>query len=79
MNVDKIKQVLIAVPGFENVEVSGDGYHFQVRVVSREFEGKMKVSRQRLVYQYLKDWIADGSLHAVEIETLTPSEWENLK
>ena len=79
MNVEKIKQVLIAVPGFENVEVSGDGYHFQVRVVSREFEGKMKVSRQRLVYQYLKDWIADGSLHAVEIETLTPSEWENLK
>lgn len=79
MNVDKIKQILIAVPGFENVEVSGDGYHFQVRVISREFEGKMKVSRQRLVYQYLKDWIADGSLHAVEIETLTPSEWENLK
>lgn len=79
MNVDSIKQVLMNVPGFEKVEVSGDGYHFQVRVVSNDFEGKMKVSRQRLVYQHLKHWIADGSLHAVEIETLTPSELENLK
>ena len=50
--------------------------HFQIRIVSNEFEGKNKISRQRMVYQYLKEWLEDGSLHAVELNTLTPLEWE---
>ena len=74
MNIEKIKQILLDVPGFDEVDVTGDGYHFQVRVISKDFEGKTKVSRQRMVYQHLKHWIADGSLHAVELMTLTPSE-----
>jgi acid stress-induced BolA-like protein IbaG/YrbA len=74
MTVENIKQILQEVPGFEEVNVTGDGYHFQVRVISKDFEGKTKVSRQRMVYQHLKHLIADGSLHAVELTTLTPSE-----
>jgi acid stress-induced BolA-like protein IbaG/YrbA len=77
MNIDLIKQRLSQVPNLDLINVDGDGMHFQIMLVSTEFSGKTKLARQRLVYSYLKDWLADGSLHAVELTTLTPQEWEN--
>ena len=77
MNSDLIKQRLSQVPNLEHLNVDGDGMHFQIFLVSTEFSNKTKLARQRLVYSYLKDWLADGSLHAVELTTLTPQEWEN--
>jgi acid stress-induced BolA-like protein IbaG/YrbA len=74
MNVEKIESQLKKMPAYDSIEVTGDGMHFQIKIVSTEFEGKNKLSRQRLVYNYLKEWLADGSLHAVELQTLTPSE-----
>lgn len=76
MNVDFLKNKLLSMPNVSSLDVTGDGMHFQIRLVSKEFEGKNKISRQRMVYQYLKEWLEDGSLHAVELNTLTPLEWE---
>ena len=56
--------------------VEGDGYHYQITVVSPVFEEKRRVARQQWVYQILQEWIADGSLHAVTLHTYSPHEWE---
>ncbi len=55
-------------------EVSGEGNHFDVQVVSEAFEGLRAVRRQQLVYAAVNDWIKDGSLHAINIKALTPAE-----
>lgn len=47
--------------------------HFNVRVVSGEFEGKSLVKRHRLIYGLLQDELQSG-LHALSIEAKTPAE-----
>ncbi len=59
----------------EFVEVKGDGYHYQLTIVSNAFQGKSKVARQQWVYAKLKDYITSGSLHALSMKTLTKDEW----
>jgi acid stress-induced BolA-like protein IbaG/YrbA len=78
MNVELIKNELHKMPNLQSLHVTGDGMHFQIQIVSKDFDGKNKLSRQRLVYQYLKAMLADGSLHAVELQTFTPLEWESI-
>jgi BolA protein len=51
----------------------GGESHFRVEIVSTTFEGQSRVSRQRLVYEALKDEFAAG-LHALALTTLTPDE-----
>ncbi|MDX1505915.1 MAG: BolA/IbaG family iron-sulfur metabolism protein [Spongiibacter sp.] len=55
-------------------DVSGEGNHFDVQVVSEAFAGLRPVRRQQLVYAAVNDWIKDGSLHAINIKALTPAE-----
>lgn len=76
MNCNLLEQRLRAVPELSHLSVEGDGLHFQITLVSPAFDGQTKLARQRLVYSYLKDWLADGSLHAVELTTFTPLEWD---
>lgn len=74
MTTDDLKQrVEAAIPGAQ-IEVTTDGYYYTVIAVSEAFEGKRAVQRQQMVYAGLNDLIADGSLHAVNIETHTPEE-----
>lgn len=56
--------------------VEGDGYHYQVVVVSNTFEGVTKVKRMQMIYQVLNDHIQSGALHALSIKPFTPTEWE---
>ncbi len=60
----------------EFVEVSGDGYHYQLTIISSAFQGKSKVARQQWVYAKLKEYITSGSLHALSMNTFTKEEWE---
>ncbi|MAK44769.1 MULTISPECIES: BolA/IbaG family iron-sulfur metabolism protein [Spongiibacter] len=55
-------------------EVSGEGNHYDVQVISDAFAGLRPVKRQQLVYAAVNDWIKDGSLHAINIKALTPAE-----
>lgn len=59
------------------VQVQGDGYHYQVTVVSDAFQGKSKIARQQWVYGKLKQFITSGELHALSMHTWTKDEWEN--
>ncbi|KAG9147735.1 hypothetical protein Leryth_014888 [Lithospermum erythrorhizon] len=49
--------------------------HFNVKVVSDEFEGKSLVKRHRLIYGLLQDELENG-LHALSIVAKTPYEVE---
>ena len=56
-------------------DMVGDGDHYEMVVVSAAFEGKNTLQRHRLVYEPLKG-ILGGSLHALALKTLAPSEDE---
>lgn len=58
------------------VKVEGDGYHYQLTIVSDVFKDKSRVARQQWVYARLKDYITTGSLHALTMKTWTKEEWE---
>ncbi|XP_073292761.1 sufE-like protein 1, chloroplastic/mitochondrial [Primulina huaijiensis] len=47
--------------------------HFNVKVVSEEFEGKSLVKRHRLIYSLLQEEL-QGGLHALSIVANTPAE-----
>lgn len=51
----------------------GGETHFNVEIVSAEFEGKSRVARQRMVYDALSAELA-GGIHALALKTLTPAE-----
>lgn len=59
--------------GHAGVRGSDGETHFNVKVVSKEFEGKSLVKRHRLVYGLLQDELQSG-LHALSIVAKTPSE-----
>lgn len=50
------------------------GGHFELLIVSPDFEGKSRVSRHRLVYDALSDWMP-ARIHALSIDARTPSEF----
>ncbi len=60
----------------DEVRVSGDGSHFDVIVISEEFEGKSMVQEQRMVFATLGDKITSGAIHAINIKAYTPEEWK---
>jgi acid stress-induced BolA-like protein IbaG/YrbA len=57
----------------EKVVVDGDGHHFNALVVSRDFEGRTRLERHRLVYAALGDRMRE-EIHALSMRTLTPQE-----
>jgi len=77
MNSEQIKSKLEAAIADSQVEVSSDGSHVQVVVVSPVFEGLNAVKKQQLVYAALQDAISSGAIHAVQMKTYTPDEWSN--
>jgi acid stress-induced BolA-like protein IbaG/YrbA len=58
----------------EQVEVGGDGRHFQALIVSSAFEGRSRVQRHQLVYAALGDRMRE-EVHALSMKTLTPAEY----
>ena len=73
---ETLEHHLLAVGNVEYVQVTGDGYHYSLTIVSDAFLGKSKVARQQWVYAQLKDFITTGSLHALSMKTWTKAEWE---
>ncbi len=47
--------------------------HFRIKIISNEFHNMSKVQRHRVVYNILKDELAEH-VHALAIEALTPEE-----
>ncbi len=56
------------------IQVDGaDGVHFEARVVSPVFAGKLPLARHRLVYATLGEQMGNA-IHALSLRTLTPEE-----
>ena len=51
----------------------GGETHFDVRIVSAQFDGVSRVERQRRIYAALDDEFR-GGLHALSLKALTPAE-----
>ncbi len=56
------------------VELTADENKLSLRVVSEEFAGLSKVKRQQKIYGLLNVRIKSGEIHALSMETLTPTE-----
>ncbi|WP_101757605.1 BolA family protein [Oceanicoccus sp. KOV_DT_Chl] len=74
MQPEQVKEILQAHLPDCDIEVTGDGRHFDLVVVGDVFEGLNAVKRQQLVYAGLNAQIADGTVHAVNMKTKTRSE-----
>ena len=74
METEAVAQLIRnGLPGAE-VEVTGDGSHFDAVVVSDAFAGLTPIKKQRLVMDTVKAQIASGELHAISIKTMTPDQ-----
>lgn len=59
------------------IHVQGEGNHYDIIAIGEVFDGLRPVRKQQLVYGALSDQIADGTIHAVNIRTFTPQEWQS--
>ena len=75
MEPAEVKALLLSRLESCDVEVTGDGRHFDLVVVGDIFAGLSPVKKQQLVYGALRDEIASGALHAINMKTLTRAEW----
>ncbi len=74
MDTHKIQALIEqGLPGAEVVVEGADGVHFEARVVSAAFAGKLPLARHRMVYATLGD-LMGGEIHALSLRTLTPDE-----
>ena len=58
------------------VEVRSEGSHYDILVIGEMFDGLRPVQKQQAVYKILNPLITGGSIHAVNIRTYTPAEWQ---
>ncbi|MBX3465940.1 MAG: BolA family transcriptional regulator [Planctomycetes bacterium] len=70
-----VQRIQAAIPGaVVRVQDTGGGDHWSAVVVAQAFEGKTRVEQHKMVQAPLKDKIADNSIHALQLKTMTPKE-----
>jgi acid stress-induced BolA-like protein IbaG/YrbA len=70
-----VKKIQSAIPGAEvRVQDTGGGDHWSAVVIAAAFEGKSRVEQHKMVQAPLKANIADNSIHALQLKTMTPAE-----
>ena len=75
MDAETIRNLIEAgLPG-ARAEVQGeDGVHFEATVVCEAFAGKPLLARHRMVNATVKTQLDRGTIHALALKTVTPSE-----
>ena len=73
---EELESYLLGLDEVDYVQVTGDGHHYNLTIVSDVFLEKAKVARQQWVYAKLKEYITSGRLHALNMKTWTKAEWE---
>lgn len=71
--VEQLREYIERGMQCDELQVSGDGTHFQALIVSAEFRGKNRVQRHQLVYRALGERMRE-EVHAISMLTLTPEE-----
>ncbi len=57
-------------------DLTGGGDHYQVTVISSQFEGKGLVQQHQLVYSAVRQAMSSEAIHALALKTYTPKAWE---
>lgn len=57
------------------LDVAGDGRHFEALIVSPAFAGLSRVQRQQRVNALLREHFETETLHALSMRCLTPEEF----
>lgn len=76
LGLSPIRYELVNDSGRHKGHAGDDGSgqtHFNLMIVSEEFEGKSRVERQRMVNNLLSEAFSSG-LHAISLKLLTPDE-----
>ncbi|MBE9109501.1 BolA family transcriptional regulator [Nodosilinea sp. LEGE 07298] len=56
-------------------DLTGGGDHYQVVVVSSQFEGCSLVQQHQLVYKAVGEAMSSEAIHALALKTYTPEDW----
>lgn len=78
---DQVESMLKAALPDAEVQVqdlTGTRDHYQVIVVSSEFEGKTLVKQHQLVYGALQEAMSSEAIHALTMKTYTPEAWQKV-
>jgi len=59
------------------VQVTGDGEHFEALIVSDEFDGKPKVQQHQMVYAAVQEAMASEAIHALSLKTYTTKNYQS--
>lgn len=59
-------------------DLTGGGDHYQITVVSSEFEGKGLVKQHQMVYKALQQAMSTEAIHALALKTYTPERWSQV-
>jgi len=77
MENEQVKTLIQAGFPDDDIQVSGDGSHFNAIVVSTKFAEMSTVKKQQAVYATVTAQITSGEIHALSIKAYTPKEWES--
>ena len=72
---DIIRQKLEAEFPGDPIEINGsysDGAHIEVIITSARFKNLSIIDQHRLINETLKDFLQNGTIHALKIKTRTP-------
>jgi acid stress-induced BolA-like protein IbaG/YrbA len=58
-------------------DLTGGGDHYQVTVVSTQFEGLPLIRQHQMVYGAVQGAMATEAIHALALKTFTPKTWQN--
>ncbi|HEY9737697.1 MAG TPA: BolA family transcriptional regulator [Trichocoleus sp.] len=56
-------------------DLTGGGDHYQVTVVSSQFQGRSLVQQHQLVYGAVREAMSSEAIHALALKTYTPETW----
>jgi acid stress-induced BolA-like protein IbaG/YrbA len=74
---DQVEQAIKAqIPDAQVQVITPDGEHYEVTVVSSQFEGKGLVQQHQLVYRAIQEDMHSGAIHAMAVKTFTPQAWQ---
>ncbi|MCC6474628.1 MAG: BolA family transcriptional regulator [Burkholderiales bacterium] len=71
---EQLRNLIAAGLECEELQVAGDGHHFEALIVSTAFRGCNRVQRHQRVYAALGERMRE-EIHALSMRTLTPEEW----
>lgn len=74
---EQVEQAIKAqIPDAQVEVITPDGEHYEVTVVSSQFEGKGLVQQHQLVYRAIQQEMLSGAIHAMAVKTYTPQAWQ---